>query len=125
MKRIVFSIVAILIISIIAGCAKTPPTEEQIFELIKKVSVISSHESFVLKELSIESSTFENVLFKAVVTLTFIYDGDSEIWSREDKYDFIPSGTTLKRGVNSFAATAFFERSYAGDGSWHLANFAP
>ncbi len=125
MKRIVFYIVSILIISIIIGCAKTPPTEERIFGLIKKESVISSHDYFDLQEISVKSSAFEDVRFKAVVKLTFLYNGDSDVWKREDKYDFIPSGTTLKKGVNSIDATAFFERSYAGDGSWHLASFAP
>lgn len=113
-----------IIAAIFLGCAKSPPSEREIFDLIQKESVISSHDYFELKSASIETSSFEDVNFKAVLKLTFLYTGDSKVWTREDKYDFIPSGTTLNKGLNSMDATALFERSYAGDGSWHLAGFS-
>ncbi len=121
----IVSIVAILISGIFSGCAKSPPADELIFELIKTESVLSSHDYLELKAVEVKSFSWEDVQFKAVLKLTFLCNVDSKTWSREDKYDFIPSGTALVKGVNSIDATAFFERSYAGDGSWHLAKFSP
>jgi len=124
MKKILLSIVLIFTISIVSGCAKSPPTEQQVFEMIKNKSTIADYNFFELKEVSIKSSAWDDVRFKPLLRITFLYTGDSEVWSRKDKYDFIPSGTILKKGMNSIDATAFFERSYAGDGSWGLVNFS-
>ena len=124
MKKFIFSIVIMLVVTLFFGCEKSPPTDQQIFEAIKTKSVIARHSFFELKKVYIKSTAWEDVNFKAELKITFLYHRIPGIWNREGKCDFIPSGTTLVKGMNSIDATAFFQRSYAGDGSWYLESFS-
>lgn len=124
MQRCLFSFMMLLTIFLLSACSDTDLTEQQVYEVLKKESVIARHPFFELKEVSIQSSSWEDNNFKAVLKITFLCNQGKTQWTRENEKDFIPTGTALEKGTNSIKATATFMNYYADDGAWHLKEFS-
>lgn len=112
------------IVFFFSACSNSDLTEQQVYDVLNLESVIARHPFLELKKVLVQSASWEDNNFKAVLKITFLCRQAKASWKRKNAYDFIPTGTALEKGIHSITATATFMNYYADDGAWHLKEFS-